>query len=220
MSGTGSGTQVTSTKKSQLIKKENPAVVWGCGIPFIEEPDGKLLSDILFVNYQEENGDQEIAQAIQDLVNSSEQLNNRRQSVNTFFLTSNTLLLGGIGWMCANIPPIGLLHPIVGLSGILLVALLGTLFGIVWIRFIGSYWCVSCAKIVLLNALEEKRKVRIFTAQSVLMKANRYVGTTLHEASIAWIFLVIHILVFIATCIVLVSNAYGVIQLPLPKANP
>lgn len=66
------------------------------------DKDGNSSETLTFVDFEPNTDSSQLDLAISNLVTSGEEVNNRRQSVNQFFLTINTLLFGGSGWLLSN----------------------------------------------------------------------------------------------------------------------
>lgn len=130
--------------------------------------------------------------AIAQLSESSEAVNNRRQGVNNFFLTTNTLLLGGVGWLLSESIPKNETPSAQVTWSVAVIVFLGVLLCSFWLLFLESYKKVSRSKIELTKQLEQQLKIRPFTVQYLLMDANGYLPLTDLESWIARTFLAVH----------------------------
>lgn len=179
----------------------------------ITDTDGNSIDSIVFVDFSEEDHQPQLDQAISDLVTSSEEVNNRRQSVNHFFLTINTVLLGGSGWLFSNfLQTLQLFQAFQLLVGIFVVSTIGMILCYLWSGFLRSFWCVSRSKVETMKSLESKRHVRVFTAQYKLVEANDYTPLTKLESDVAKIFNFLHGLTFVVTIILLLCILFNLLS--------
>ena len=100
------------------------------------------------------------------LVQTSETLVTRRQSVHTFFLSVNTLLLTAIGLVTKELSG-GVLensNPLIFVLG-----LTGVLLAISWHRIIKSYGQLNRGKFTIINLLEKKLPASMFEAEWIAL---------------------------------------------------
>lgn len=91
------------------------------------------------------------------MIESSQKLEERRQKVNTFFLSFNGILLS-------------LLGASIGKNAVIIIAvpvfcILGMIFSWVWKALIRSYGQLNRGKFAVINSLEERLSVSIFSAE-------------------------------------------------------
>ena len=94
------------------------------------------------------------------IVGTSEALISRRQQVNTFFLSVNSLILAGIGLLVRENAPNNIIGPafvILGTGGMILC--------FAWSRMIMSFRQLNRGKFDVIHALERRLPVRIFAAE-------------------------------------------------------
>lgn len=120
-------------------------------------------------------------------VETSESLISRRQNVNTFFLSVNSVFLTAAGLLLRNgepdILPYGALIGL-GFGGVLLC--------FVWRKLITSFQQLSRGKFHVIHALEQRLPARIFELEwAVLSKGeepDKYIPFTKIESRTPWIF--------------------------------
>lgn len=142
-------------------------------------------------------------------VSTSETLVARRQTVNTFFMSINSLLLGAIGALMtqaswARVAPLGVMT--LGVTGILLC--------IAWRRLVHSYRQLNAGKFRVIELLERHLPASLFKAEWQALGAGKdkrlYRPFTRTEAVIPWLFVGLY-LAAIVTGMVMA----GVIEVPL-----
>lgn len=122
------------------------------------------------------------------MVQTSEALVLRRQSINTMYITANSALLAGIGAIVSSIDKI---MPINAAWGVALISLLGALLSYNWYRTIISYGILNRAKFKVIAAIEQYLPARIFDAEWRFLEASRYTSTTSADKQSAWFFLLL-----------------------------
>ena len=94
------------------------------------------------------------------IVGTSEALVSRRQQVNTFFLSVNSIILGAIGLLIRENAANNIVGPafvILGISGMILC--------FAWSRMILSFRQLNRGKFDVIHALEQRLPARIFAAE-------------------------------------------------------
>lgn len=94
------------------------------------------------------------------LVGTSEALVVRRQSVNTFFLSVNSILLAGEGLLLREDDLSSLAS-----AAIIAIAVGGVTLCFVWRRLITSFQQLSAGKFAVIHEMEEKLPARMFAAE-------------------------------------------------------
>jgi len=124
-------------------------------------------------------------------VETSEQLVARRQGVNTFFLSINSLLLTGIGLLARE-----LTKAPASVFAALAICVAGILLCLGWYRLLCSYAQLNHGKFVVIHELERHLPASLFQAEWEALGAGRNVKTyrpcTGTEKSIAVIFSVLY----------------------------
>ena len=138
-------------------------------------------------------------------VGTSEALVSRRQQVNTFFLSVNSIILAATGLLIREGTANSIAGPalvVLGLSGIVLC--------VAWGRMILSFGQLNQAKFEVIHALERRLPARAFTAEWVALgkgeDPSKYQPFTKTESLTPWIFGVLETLVVIAGVIL---SSYG-----------
>ncbi|MFQ5903621.1 MAG: hypothetical protein ACE5JO_08020 [Candidatus Binatia bacterium] len=121
------------------------------------------------------------------LVQTSEAVVARRQAVNTFFLSINSLLLGAIGVFASQGFSARLVAP-----GIVALGLTGILLCIAWRKLVNSHRQLNAGKFEIIHLLERHLPASIFKAEWEALGAGkdkkRYTPFTRTEVAIPWIF--------------------------------
>lgn len=130
-------------------------------------------------------------------VGTSESLVSRRQHVNTFFLSINSILLATIGLLIRQQMADSIAGPLLIVFG-----MSGTVLCFAWRRMILSFGQLNRGKFEVIHALERKLPARIFAAEWVALgrgkDPSKYKPFTQTEQRIPWIFGVLETLVFVA----------------------
>ena len=90
------------------------------------------------------------------MVEMADRVSQRRQAANSFYLTLNTLLVGGSAYLGAT--------PVTARSTVL-VPVAGILVSFYWIKAIDSYKTLNTAKFKVINSIEERLVEKPFTME-------------------------------------------------------
>ena len=124
-------------------------------------------------------------------VDTSEKLVARRQTVNTFFLSVNALLLSALGVIAREIirmrmAPLGAIA--LGLAGILLC--------IAWRKLVHSYRQLNAGKFTVIDLLEQHLPAALFKAEWKALgegkDKKKYIPFTKTEAAIPIVFIILY----------------------------
>lgn len=123
--------------------------------------DSDPIEDELFAGLEPGESDAPVLlEQYKLFVGTSEALTQRRQGVNTFFLSANSLLVAGAGLILRG----GAASHMESMILVLLSAIgLGLAF--VWRRLIHSFRQLSAGKFEVIHALEERLPARVFAAE-------------------------------------------------------
>ena len=137
---------------------------------------------------------------------SSEDLVNRRQSVNSFYITVNSAISTLTGIF------IGLLNMPAKLYVIMLMSLIGIFLVLSWLRLLDSYGKLNSAKIKVLTLIEKNLPVSLYDVEWQIMsdKLNnkKYVSFTSSEKRIPLFFLIIYSIALVASIVLLIINYF------------
>ena len=161
------------------------------------------IDDELFAGRAPEDTDSEALLAQYRLfVQTSEALVVRRQGVNTFFLSVNSVVLAAAGLLLRD----GMLSDLESFALICL-SLGGGVLCFVWRQLISSYRQLSAGKFMVIHALERRLPARLFAAEWVALgrgedpkKYRPSIGT---EMATPWVFAVLHLVLVCAGLYVL-----------------
>jgi hypothetical protein len=124
-------------------------------------------------------------------VETSERLVTRRQTVNTFFLSVNVLLLSAVGLVVKEF----IMMPI-ALTAVIAIGIAGILLCIAWRRLVHSYRQLNTGKFVLIQSLEKHLPAALFEAEWKALgegkDKRKYTPFTKTEAAIPLVFMVIY----------------------------
>ena len=133
-------------------------------------------------------------------VDSSEKLVARRQTVNTFFLSINALLLSAAGFIVKDVPQEG-----ASFAGVLALGLAGILLCIAWRTLVRSYSQLNTGKFAVIHALEQHLPAALFKAEWHALGEGRdkkkYIPFTKTEARIPFVFAVLYSLAMLGSVI-------------------
>ncbi len=120
-------------------------------------------------------------------VGTSESLTSRRQNVNTFFLSVNSILLTAAGLLLRNGESSTL-----GYGALIGLGIGGVLLCFVWRKIITSFQQLSKGKFAVIHALERQLPARIFELEWVVLgegkDPDKYIPFTKTESITPWIF--------------------------------
>ena len=147
----------------------------------------------LFAGRKQEDTDSEALLAQYRLfVETSEALVVRRQGVNTFFLSVNSLLLAAAGLLLRD----GILSDVESFA-LICSSFGGGVLCVVWRRLISSYRQLSTAKFVVIHALERRLPARLFAAEWLALgrgkDPKKYRPSIGIETATPWVFAVLHL---------------------------
>ena len=137
-----------------------------------------LVSSALFLHHDWKNSDTEyntLWNQYNLMVQSWESLIERRQTVNTLYISASAALLAGIGVMVSSIDKTGI---VTSASGVALFSFLGMILSYNWRRTIMSYGILSRAKSKVVAALEAYMPAKLFDAEWKVLEAKQYKSTT------------------------------------------
>lgn len=128
-------------------------------------------------------------------IEMTDRISNRRQSANSFFLTVNTAVVAIIGYVQ--------LGEVAGKSQAFywLVSIAGMLLCYSWYRLIRSYKDLNTGKFAVIHALEKKLPTAPYDAEWESLGGGKnpklFLPFTEVEIIVPWIFLLIHLFVFL-----------------------
>lgn len=132
-------------------------------------------------------------------VETSEALVVRRQHVNTFFLSVNSLVLAAAGLLLRD----GKLSALEA-GALVCLSLGGCVLSFVWRRLISSFRQLSKGKFDVIHALEQHLPARLFTAEWEALGCgkdpNKYRPFTKTESTTPYVFALLHIVLI---CVIL-----------------
>lgn len=129
-------------------------------------------------------------------------ISDRRMKCNSFFLTVNTTLIGAIGYLGIEN------HCAVRQPFVILVAIVGIILCYIWHRLIRSYRDLNRGKFTVLHEIEALLPLRTHGYEwTILGEGNnpdKYLPFTKVELRIPIVFMILHIVVLVATLILLI----------------
>jgi len=121
------------------------------------------------------------------MVETSESLVMRRQAVNTFFLSINSLILGALGFLVRD----GLLNNTMKAS-VVLISMAGIILCAVWRRMIVSYGLLNAGKFDIINRMEKHLPAAMFAAEWVALQNRKYKSFTKTECAVPYLFMLVY----------------------------
>ncbi|MDF1489344.1 RipA family octameric membrane protein [Tessaracoccus caeni] len=170
--------------------------------------EASTFDDTLFPNGPPRNKGEldQLIELYKLMVASSETLVSRRQNVNTFFLTINTLLLSASG-IVINAGSDSSFKA----AGLAIIGMTGGILSITWLRLLKSLGQLNRGKFAVINRLELTLTAAIYLAEWQALgegkDPKKYSPSTSREAWIPWTFLGLYCL----TTICSVAVAVGVV---------
>jgi hypothetical protein len=127
----------------------------------LSKPSRRLFEDVLFPSGPpEDSSNQQMIELYKMMVQSSEELVRRRQSVNTFFLTMNGALLTAVGLIIQSSEG----HKVAG-WGISVLAVAGAVLCVAWRSLITSFGQLNRGKFTVINTIERYLTAAIYEAE-------------------------------------------------------
>ena len=148
-------------------------------------------------------------------VQTSEDLVKRKQSVNTFYVTLNSLMLSAIvSIVCAAGDILAVAYNsmiIYVISGFL--SIVGIVICFSWITLLNSYADLNSSKMDIINCIEERLALKLFDTEWALLTRRigkrKYRSFTVKEISVAKIFLALYIVLFLVCAALCVAHLFG-----------
>lgn len=137
------------------------------------------------------------------MVRSWESLIERRQKVNTIYLSASSAILGAIGGLVSSMKNIGNQW---SLAGIIILSALGFLLTCNWRRTISSYGTLSKAKSKVVSAFENYLPANLFDAEWRILEANQYKSTTQTDYLSAQLFRILFMVISVTALILIMLN--------------
>lgn len=154
-----------------------------------------LVPKALFLRHDWDSGAPDSA-AIWDqynlIVQTSEALIERRQTVNTLYVSAGAAFLAGIGILVSSVGKTNLGGAAVVIA---LVGFLGAALSFNWRRTVSSYGTLNEAKYKLISAFEEYMPAQLFDAEWKVLEAKRYKSTTDTDKQSALFFLLLFLVI-------------------------
>jgi hypothetical protein len=163
-----------------------------------EENDLKTILFPKGTQFDERNQLSLLLEQYKLFVDTEEKLVARRQNVNTFFLSLNTLLLAALGIVAKEAIKMQL-----ALIGVLAISLAGFLLCIAWYKLVHSYRQLNAGKFAIIHLLEEYLPAALFKAEWIALGEGRdkkkYTPFTKTEAIIPFVFVALYVLSIIVS---------------------
>ena len=163
----------------------------------------EILEDLPGLSF---NDDQTLLEQYKLYVKTSEDLVKRKQNVNSFYVTLNSVLLSAIiTAICAmsNMPKLG----DVNISNLIAIfaAVVGLIICYSWISILNSYSTLNSSKMKVIIYMEKFLAVNLFDTEWAFVTQNlgnkKYKPFTKKEKSVAYIFGALYIVIIIANVI-------------------
>ena len=159
-----------------------------------EEEQAKALREELVGVARSDYGGDYLEHAVEQYqlyVESAERISDRRQSANSFFLSTNTLLLGAQGVIFQLRDSFGFVMVLISLAGIIL--------SYTWYSLILSYKAMNTGKFAVIHEIEKQLPFRLYHAEWQVLeegvKQGNYIKFTVLEKQVPWVFLAMHVIV-------------------------
>lgn len=155
----------------------------------------------IFNNNEKKDGDiGRIMEQYKMYQKTSEDLVSRRQSVSSFYLSANSAIVAIYGVV------LGLVKAPNNIYVLVLLAIVGLILDISWIKILDAYGQLNAAKMKVISMMERELPIRLYDTEWAVMsdKLNkkRYVSFTDSEKRIPKIFMGIYCIILIASIVV------------------
>jgi hypothetical protein len=133
-------------------------------------------------------------------VDGLEKLIARRLTMNAFFISINTILLGG-AVVTSKIKDV--VSVPIALAGGIAMALTGIMVSLVWKRLLQTYGVISKAKFDILHAIEERLPAKPFLDENKLLEERKYKSSSATEGLLPILFGLLYSTIGIVTLVIL-----------------
>jgi hypothetical protein len=140
-------------------------------------------------------------------VETSEELVRRKQSVNTFYVTLNSILLSAVvSILCASSEAELFKNPLVVYVLSAVLSVMGVVICCSWITLLRSYADLNASKMAIIGCIEEHLALKLYDTEWAILTRKignkKYKSFTVKEIAVAKIFLALYVIT-VASCIVL-----------------
>ncbi|MEP4892448.1 MAG: hypothetical protein ABJV04_20720 [Aliiglaciecola sp.] len=173
--------------------------------------DANLINQILCQNNElesyetREQFNSHLLEQYKLYLNSAENISNRRQTANAFFVTLNTVIISLVSYLNLGTTQNSALYWIVAIAGIVI--------SYMWYRLIVSYRDLNTAKFKVVHEIEKMLPLRPYDAEWQAVgrgeKPALYLPFTHIEVFIPWVFLFLHLIVLSITVLPKILNLIG-----------
>ncbi len=133
-------------------------------------------------------------------VDGLEKLIARRLTMNAFFISINTILLGGA---VVTSKAKDVVSVPIALAGGTAMAVAGVMVSLVWRRLLQTYGVISKAKFDILHQIEERLPAKPFLDENKLLEQRNYKSSSATEVLLPFLFGLLYLTVGIVTLVVL-----------------
>lgn len=158
-------------------------------------PSPEQVRDVLAGRPAAEFGEHysEVLVAVYELyVEMADRISQRRDRANLFFLTTNTGLVGLLGYLQGNTPAAGRYLAYIP------IALAGVALSFLWYRIIRSYRDLNSAKFKVVHEIEHRLPLRPYDAEWEMVgrgtRPDLYLPFTHVEIVVPWVFMALHVM--------------------------
>ena len=162
-------------------------------------PDDPKLDDVVFQGRPTSDPDINVLMEQYRLfVDTSERLVARRQVVNTFFLSANTLALSAVGLVAKDVDTAQLVP-----ATVVAICMAAIMLCVAWQRLVRSYAQLNRGKFAVIDCLESRLPAALFRAEWVALgkgqDPKRYTPFTRTEVIVPIIFIIIYAVAALGT---------------------
>lgn len=146
-------------------------------------------------------------------VQTSEDLVKRKQSVNTFYVTLNSLMLSAIvSIICAAGDILQVVNNQLFIYAVsIFLSVIGVVICFSWITLLTSYSDLNASKMAIISCIEDRLALKLFDTEWALLTRRvgkrKYQSFTVKEIAVAKIFLALYVLVILG-CVVLCTKLF------------
>lgn len=198
--GTADGEMVLAHKKSKIImadnKKMNKLLV----------SDNKSIWEHLISS--DINNENKLMEQYKLFVQTSEDLVKRKQTVNSFYITLNSIILSAIITVLCATNDLPMLWGNVNFSFLLTLftGLIGVVVCFSWISLLNSYADLNASKMDIIQCVEERMALNLYSTEWTILSSRlenrKYKSFSKKEKFVAYLFGVLYILTIVAGLII------------------
>lgn len=171
----------------------------------LRKDNGAVWDDLCSSDYGNET---KMLEQYKMFVQTSEELVRRKQTVNSFYITLNSVIISAIITVICATGELPLFMDKISVSFIITVfcGLIGIVVSFSWVSLINSYADLNASKMEIIQCIEERMAFNLYSTEwkilSTKLENRRYKSFSRKERMVAYLFAALYLLCMVAGCIV------------------